>query len=587
MISNLKMPYLGEIITAVILLSCFCAPGYGVDQSSSSKHGVVPTVRSIRIIIRDIFDEPNIGRFYRTVNALKASTRREVVRRELLFSRGDSFDRFLMEESERNLRSLPFLRQVSITPLFDGPSVDVIVSVQDTWTLFPFINLSSGGGTSRRSAGLTEGNILGYGKRLEVLYADDEGREKVEAVWHDPRVLGTYKQLTLGHFNRSDGNRSVVSFGRPFRSVVERYAWAMDIDQFDLVGRLFEGGDERYVYREDHLALAGGFTVSKGDPKVRRNRYTLGWAYRRALFDQADSGDFNDIDVEFDEQLNDPKLLASDRRFSGPVLGWQRITQDFLSTNYVDRFDRVQDFNLGNEFDIGLHFAARELGSRENTLLARISDSEGWRFGEAEFLRAAASLSARINEDEIENVLLHAEIKYYNVMQPSYYRDIYLGRHTIAAALRVDMGEKFDLDRELLLGAGNGLRGYEDRTFSGDSRIIFNAEDRFHIWEDLLRLVSIGGAVFVDAGGTSRKNLAEIITDNFYADVGFGLRFGLTRSSGGSVLRVDVAFPLRDGLDDSQRFEPRILITTGQLFGAGLSTERSNTNARISSGFLP
>ena len=141
---------------------------------------------------------------------------------------------------------------------------------------------------------------------------------------------------------------------------------------------------------------------------------------------------------------------------------------------------------------------------------------------------------------------------------------------------------------ELLLGARSGLRGYDDRTFSGDHRLLFNIEDRFHIKEDIFKLISLGGVFFFDMGGVSRTGFGDIITDELYADVGFGLRFGMTRSSGGNVVRLDLAFALRDGPDGTEQWDPRILITSGQLFNAFLSTETTPQNAtRVSTGFLP
>ena len=268
------------------------------------------------------------------------------------------FDPFLIEESERNLRSLPFLRRISITPVHEGEWVDLLVQVQDTWTLFPFLIISSGGGTDRQAIGLTEENLLGYGKRLEVLYADDEGRQKIEGVWDDPRLFGTYQRLTLGHFQRSDGYRSVLAYGSPFRSLVQKTAWGIEADSFDLVGRLFENGEERFIYRHDRLMLSGGYTISKGNPERRRRRVSLGYRYIRDRFDQADEDDFDDINLDFDPDLADIRKVPVDRRFSGPFVSYQQIRQDFLSINFVDKFDRVQDFNLGNEFSAQGQIAA-------------------------------------------------------------------------------------------------------------------------------------------------------------------------------------------------------------------------------------
>lgn len=561
----------------------------GPDLSPApAKVTQVRIVRSIKIDVREIFDESNIAFFYRAVNNLKAATKEEVIRREVLFDEGDAFDQFLLEESERNLRSLPYLRQISITALDDGLYVDLVVSVQDTWTLFPFIALSSGGGTKKQAIGVTEGNLLGYGKRLELLVAEDEGRDSVEAVWDDRRLFGSYQRLTLGQFIRSDGYRSVASLGRPFRSLVEPYAWSINTDVYDLVGRLFEAGDERYVFRQKHTAVAGGYTISRGDPEELRRRYTFGYDYVVDSFDQADDEDFEDIGLEPGVASNDPALLPENQRFSGPFFAFQQVEPDYISRNYIDRFERIEDFNLGNELNIRSTFAADAFGSIRDTLLVQASDSDGWKLTPDSFLRGELGTKFRLNSKRFTNSLLSARLKYYNALGAKYLGNTYVGRHTFASSLALDWGEDLDRNVELLLGAGNGLRGYEDRTFTGDQRIVLNLEDRFHLIEDFYRLISIGGAVFLDVGGTSRKNFGEIISDNLYSNVGFGLRFGLTRSSGGTVLRVDFAFPLRDGPDGSEVGDPRILITTGQLFTAGLPSERLNEqSATVSTGFLP
>jgi hemolysin activation/secretion protein len=123
------------------------------------------------------------------------------------------------------------------------------------------------------------------------------------------------------------------------------------------------------------------------------------------------------------------------------------------------------------------------------------------------------------------------------------------------------------------LGSDNYLRGYEMNTFEGDKRMALNFEERAHIADDIFQLVSLGTAVFVDVGGATRDALSAIVTDDLYGDVGFGLRFCFPRASGGGIVRMDVAFPLRDGPDGSNAWDPRIVFAAGQLFGARLRSE--------------
>ena len=544
------------------------------------------TIRNVTILVKDLFEEENLGSFYSTANSLKVNTRQEVVERELLFKAGDKYDAFVVEESERAVRALPFLRRVAITALPDGDFVDIVVSVQDTWTLIPQFSFSIGGGSDKKSIGLAETNILGTGKRAEALFADDEGRKKIEGVWDDRQVWGTNNRLVLGYFDRSDGYRTVGFLGRPFRSLVSPYSWSVNTDFADTISRLFEASEERYIYRNKHEEAQGRFILSSGEANELVQRYGLGYAYELDNFTQADASDFDDVDLNPADLSQDPSLLAEDRKFSGPLVSYERIEPEFISLNYIDKFERVEDFNIGNRFSFQGTYAAEILDSKENTFLLSLADGDGLSLSPTSFVRGELGVSTRMTSSEFDNTLFRGEGRYYNVLGATYLAGLYLGKHTIASNVRFDFGEGLDRDREFVLGASSGLRGYKNRTFAGSKRFVMNIEDRFHLVEDLFRLVNVGGAFFADLGGISRAAVGDIFDDNLYSNIGFGLRFGLPRASGGGVLRVDISFPLRDGPDGSNQFEPRILISTGQIFNSRMSSESVGAvEANVGTGF--
>lgn len=530
-------------------------------------------IRTITIQIREIFDEADLNGIYRTANDLKISTREKVVRRELLFKEGEDYDQFLIEESVRNLRTQGYLRSVLITPKPNGDGVDVEVIVQDTWTLIPQVSFSSGTGRERKSVGLSESNLLGYGKRFEMLFEKDESRETIEGVWVDPRVWGTSNELVAGYFDRSDGERSLLSFGHPFRSLVDPRSWSATSDISDTIGRLFENGDERYIFRQKQTEVGLRYTLAQGHAEQLVRRYSVGYDYIESNFSQADQKDYDDLDLDPAEVSNDPALLAEDRRFSGPVLNYQEIQPEFISMNYIDRFDRVEDYNLGEEVSVNSHFAPDFLGSRGNTYLFSANRSEGRKFSDSSFARGEFGVASRIDSDGFANTLARTELRYYNVLGSLSTQRLWLGRHTMASSFFLDYGDDLDADREFLLGADNALRGYKARTFSGDKRLALNVEDRVHLLDDVFKLVSVGAAVFIDAGGATDEAFGTIFTDHFYSDVGAGLRFAFPRSSGGKVFRIDIALPLRDGPDGSGQFEPRVIFAGGQLFGSRLRSE--------------
>lgn len=526
------------------------------------------TIRNIDIEVSEIFDEADLQLVYRLANQLKIDTQKNVIARELLFKVGDTYDHFLLEESERNLRSLGIIDRIKITPSFDADQVDIKVKVHDTWTLIPQLSYSSGSGSgSNFVAGISESDILGLGKRAEVLYADVDNRQEIQAVYDDPRVWESRNRFLAAFFDRSDGEKGVFHFGRPFRSLVEKHAWGFDLNFGDIVNKLYENGDERFIFRQKDLGVGVRYTLASGDPEKARNRYTFGYNYVDNRFSMPTAEDFDDADVDPADVSQDPDLLASNRRFSAPYFTYSLINPDFISLSYVDRFERVQDFNLGNEFSVTTALAPEFIGSDTNAVLFTAGDSIGQRFGQSGFILGGLGVSSRLEDGGgLANNIFYADLKFISVRGPQYIGDMFLGTHTLAASLSMDIANDLDRDLEFLLGGTNGLRGYDARSFTGNKRLILNLEDRFHIADDVYKLVSIGGTIFADVGGTSSDSFGEIVSKRLYSDVGAGLRISFPRSSGARVLRFEVAVPLRDADDGSDAYSPRFLVQGGLAF---------------------
>jgi hypothetical protein len=546
----------------------------GFQRSMSAyKPYVGKTIRTVSIEILDVFDDPDLGALYQTANKLKINTREYVVRRELLLKEGEPFDAFYAYESERLLRELRFLREVYIVPTIDGDFVDITVRVQDTWTLLPQFGYSSGDGKKKQSVGISDKNLGGFGKRAEILFEENDQRASIETVYEDIRFLGTFHKLLLGYFDRSDGDRTVVSVGRPFRSLIDSASWDISTDTSRSVGRLYRGGTERYIFRQNITDLSSRYTISRGDPQRDLDRYAIGYDYLKARFFQADSDDYENVNLDPDLVSNDPAQLARDRLYTGPVLTYEHITPEFIKMNYIDRFDLVEDFNLGDRYSLNLQFAPKTFGSTTDAILVSGSKSKGYQFEDNSFIRLEAGINTRYEEDSARDLIARVESNYYNVLGPQYVQGTFFGKHTIAARFFLDYGRNLDKDREFQVGADNVLRGYEARSFTGDKRYGLNLEDRIHLAEDLFQLVSFGTAFFVDVGGATRNTLSDLIQNETYADVGFGLRFAFLRSSGGSIVRIDIAAPLRDGIDGSNAYEIRVLFSGGQLFSSRLRSE--------------
>lgn len=559
-------------------------------------------IRTITIKVRDIFDKADQSFLYSMANATKVNTRESVVRRELLFKEGDPYNSFAIEETARNLRLLRYLREIRVVPTFDGDAVDVFIEAQDTWTLIPGVTYSTGTGRKNRGVALSDSNFLGTATRLEGRIQQEQERESYGLVFSDPQFMGSRRNFELAAFDRSDGTIYSAAYGNPFRSLRQKESWSFNSQIGDTVGRLFQAGEENYIFRQNNDSFSAFYTFAGPEKKgkdsfsalsgiykgqeILSRRYSIGYAYASDSFYQATNEDFENLDLDPTVVNNDPALLPKNRRFSGPVLRYQNIEPNFLPMNYIDRFDRVEDYNLGDEALASLQFAPTTLGSTSNSFIFTGNRSRGWKQSDTAFLRGELGGSTRFEDTTFNNTLLRTEWKYYNVIGDWFFGDSFLGRHTLVGNFYVDFGEKLDRDRQLLLGADNALRGYDENTFEGDKRMVLNLEERAHLADDVLQLISLGTALFVDVGGTTRDSLSSILTDELYADAGVGLRIGFPRASGSGIIRIDLAFPLRDGPDGSQAFEPRIIASAGQLFSARLRSEQVGAeNASVGIGF--
>ena len=163
---------------------------------------------------------PDLTFIFRLANLLHIDTKEEVIRRELLVKEGDPADPFLLEESERNLRALPYIRQVKVGTVPVSPDeVDVIVVTQDTWTTQPRASFGFGGGTHRTSFGLVETNLLGYGKRVRLIYRTGLDRTTSLFEYDDPRVLGSRWSASGDYQDTSDGRVAEGVLEYPFFSL--------------------------------------------------------------------------------------------------------------------------------------------------------------------------------------------------------------------------------------------------------------------------------------------------------------------------------------------------------------------------------
>ena len=483
------------------------------------------TIVSVEIVRHDVFDEAG-GRARggrKFANKLHVQTREHVVRRELLFAVGDRVDAEHLAQTERNLRALPFLRDARVektaaaAAIGDaGPPVGVHVRVTtwDNWTTSPEIQFGSVGDRTLWTLGFTEKNLAGLGKEINVFRRQDLERNETGLTYGDPRLGGSRFRLAAAYGNRSDGNRVALRLERPFYALDAIWSMAARAESWEQIDPLYESADRvgGLAHARDWYDLEYARAVGHGESSAIR----LHTAYRRRRDEVA--GDLRDFGIL--------------------EVGLSRVEHRFVKLTHVNRFEVAEDFNLGSETRASLGVSIDWLGGERSTsLFFRLSHSGGVLLRPARFVRGQVSWSARQRDDELQNSLLSARLSYV---------DRLAARNLLVAKAVLEHGSRLDPERQITLGAHNGLRGYAVHQWVGDRSMLLTLEDRWFFVDEFIQVLSLGAAVFVDSGyawpGGQSLALGDLRTN-----VGAGLLVARNRLvTNQPTFRFDLAYGLSE-----------------------------------------
>ena len=493
-------------------------------------------VGTITIVSQQIFDETdsreNYG-LYRLANRLHLRTRPGVIRAQLLFGEGDAYRRELLEETERNLRRLSYLREPRVRPVrYHDGVVDVEVQTQDVWTLQLGPSYGRSGGSDRSSFEIQDNNLFGFGKTLALGAGRDVDRSSSFLEWRDGNVLGSRWRDSLRWTESSDGYVHGGAVWRPFYSLATRWAGGVAVDESQWRNSRYRLG-QRYDTYDSRVRLADAYVgFSPGLRGRFTRRYTVGLRVDESRF--APDPDGTTLGP-----------LPADRVLRHPYLRFDLITDEFRKVSNHDQIARTEDLQFGLNATVLAGWSSRGLGADRDALLLDSAFGYGWSFGADHDLFASLGLRGRLEDGSALDTRWHVEASWYWNTSP----------HTLLHVRAThDAGERLDLDHYFELGGDNGLRGYPLRYQIGTRRTILKIEERLYTEWSLLRLLDIGGAAFLDIGRVEGANPIGAPRLGWLKDVGVGLRLGNSRSSLGNVIHIDLAAPL-DAAGDISRLQ--------------------------------
>jgi hypothetical protein len=491
-------------------------------------------IGEVSIVNENVFDnsDPAENRaLHRWANALHIKTKPGVVRTQLLFQPGDTYDAQEIEETARLLRSNRYLSEATITPLkLQDGVVDLEVRTTDVWTLNPGISFGRGGGKNSAGIALKEYNLLGTGIGLGLGYKSNVDRDSLTLQYFDRNLFSSRYQLTAAYTNASDGYTQHFGLEKPFFALDTRSAIGGNFRSSRRTESLYDEGrisEQFELTTEDHDFYVGWSGGLKN-----------GWSKRLLTGVGIDSSEYHPVG----DGLDPTPEFPDDHRFVYPFFGIELLQDDFVTTKNFDQMHRTEDRHLGTRASFRIGYADPSFGSSRRAWIYDSEFSNTLLRNEKSTLVLLAGLSGRIESGSPANSIASLSARFDKRQSD---------KRLLHVSTSVTSGRNLDLENTVYLGGDSGLRGYPLRYQAGDSSALLTIEQRFFTDWYPFRLFNIGAAVFFDAGRTWGEDPAQGKNYGWLRDVGFGLRIGSARSGLGRMMHVDLAYPLDGGADIS------------------------------------
>lgn len=495
-----------------------------------------------------------MSKFYDAANWLHVDTRESVVRRELLFREGDCFDPLRIEESERLLRGFVFLQAAEVQPTRrSNGDYDVTVSTRDEWSLRIIPRFQVGSGPAVAGVSVTEWNLAGAGKAVELFYARRPDRDEIGGAIFDPQFLGSRWDAAALVVRTEPGWLLRGTLGYPFVGLVGRWAAFQDVLYGDRWFGYFVGDtkDRRELLLPvtQLAAQVGGALRVVAAPRGRATKlgsYGLTVSYERLSYGDAfprDSATAAELAGSEDAiaALADLALRPREDIRVNLVVGIRGL--DFIRRRGASTLRATEDIAIGATADLVLGLASSAFGSSDDHVLAALDLYGGARVRGNWFSLLRANFEARRDYEQRSWRDIFGALQWTNLW-------LLAPGRTVTLEGLWSAGWDVSVPFQLTLGGPWGLAGFASHRYPGGARAVARLENRFFLGS-MGRLMDLGFAAFVDGGRMWANEALFGVNSGLRGSAGLGLLIA-TPVGSRVTYRLQAALPIdsRSHLDD-------------------------------------
>jgi hypothetical protein len=386
------------------------------------------------------------------LNGTHINTNENIIRKNLLFSEGDTLSPLILSDNERILRQLPYIddSRIVVIPVSDQ-DVDIVVVTKDIYSLGASYKYSS---ITKGSASIFEKNIFGMGHefRINVPYNSDLPDSPGFGVEYNiNNIAKSFINLGLYYFDGLGKKTYGFDLARKLVSSTTKYAFGVSV---------------RKMYTSEDLD-----TLPVPEPlKYNLQDY---WFSRSFLLDK-ESVSRLILGIRFtnNDVWNHPFILPESYHQLQKYrmyLGSAAFTfQKYYKTSLIYGYGRTEDIPYGGLINLTL---GKENSEFKERIYAAGELSLGQSVKSIGYFYSALEAATFFKEGITEQGLLTLRTNFISNL-------FYLGRYRIRNFVKLDYTRGFDryYDENLKFTSEDGFTGFRNDSVGGRQRLAVNLE---------------------------------------------------------------------------------------------------------------
>lgn len=441
----------------------------------------------------------------KTGNSLHVKSQPIAIRNLLLIRQNQPFDSLLVKESERLVRSMQYIQDVSFfvkATATNSDSVDVFIRALDIWSIIPTGSAS----TSSITIDLTDKNFLGMGHQFQNVYtrnyADKSNYLKLD--YTIPNIRNTYIRTTLHYDILGDKNftRS-LNIDRPFFSPFAKWAAGVYLIQQFHLDSIRTGSllfiPQRFKFNAQDFWAGNAIQIFKGNTEDRRTTNFISTVrFLRIRY------------LEKPTELNDPLNMFSNENLYLASVGIS--ARKYVQDKYIFKFGITEDVPIGKVFSVTGGYQERNNAGRLY-LGGRVSLGNYYSWG---YLGSSCEYGTFFRASKPQQGVLSVSAIYFTGL-------LEIGKWKFRQFVKpqVIIGlNRFSYD-SLTINQGNGLDGFNSSGLSGTRRILFTLQTQSYAPWNLIGFRF--GPFLTYTIGMLGDALTGFSKSKVYSQIGFGV----------------------------------------------------------------